>query len=68
MKDMEDAPPLPHPAGQRSRAKSSTASSSRSPNSDHRQTSTGEHKRWLDSRTLADNDKNTRGNLPDDLP
>jgi hypothetical protein len=39
----EDAPPLPHPAGQRSRAKSSTASSSRSPNSDHRQTSAGEH-------------------------
>jgi hypothetical protein len=43
MKVMEDAPPLPHPAGQRSRAKSSTASSSRSPNSDHRQTSAGEH-------------------------
>src|ERR1700677_5330064 len=42
MKDKEEAPPLPHP-GQRSRAKSSTASSSRSPNSDHRQTSAGEH-------------------------
>jgi hypothetical protein len=40
---IEDAPPLPHPAGQRSRAKSSTASSSRCPNSDHRQTSAGEH-------------------------
>ena len=44
---MEEVPPLPLPV-QRSRAKSSTASSSRSPNSDHRQTSAGEHE---DSQT-----------------
>ena len=44
---MEEALPLPHPA-QRSRAKSSTVSSSRVPNSDHRQTSAGEHE---DSQT-----------------
>jgi hypothetical protein len=47
--DKEDAPPLPHPR-QRCRAKSSTASSSRSPNSDHRQMSAGEHD---DDRTRA---------------